>query len=531
MRERKALDTLSEAVVMLRSSSPATIALYLVGAVPFTLGLLFFFADMAQSQFAADRILPESLGIAILFVWKGVCQALFAARLYEALSLSRINSRSLFSVVTLQFALQPLSLLVIPLSLFATIPFAWTVAFFRHAGMFAALGDASPMTSARQQATTWTSGNWKALGLISLAGVLLFVNFLIVIMLLPQVGRSFLGVESDFSRLGLRLLNPMTLAVALSLTWLILDPLLEALYVLRCFYGLSLATGEDLRVSLRKLTGVAAGVALMMLCASVAQSQTEYVPSTQQDSAAQSINESQLRQSIDNVVHRSEFAWRVPKAETEGSDGWLTRWARSAMQALKHGLEWLGKKLDDWFRDEKTNDSGKTSSPRPSLELWIAMICVLLVGVIFAVLLRWRRAPRPPTQATPVVASAPDLTDESITADQLPESGWIQLAEEWRAKGDLRMALRALYLAGLRFLSARHLVSIHRAKTGRDYRRELERNSRLDPRVLPNISPAFAENVTSFERGWYGRHAVGAAEVDTFLVRLEELRRYADGKA
>ena len=124
--------------------------------------------------------------------------------------------------------MQPLSLLAIPVSLFATIPFAWTVAFFRHVGMFAALGDVNPMASARQQATTWTSSNWKALGLISLAG-LLFVNFLIVIMLLPQAGRSFLGVENDLSRLGLRLLNPMTLAVALSLTWLILDPLLGAI--------------------------------------------------------------------------------------------------------------------------------------------------------------------------------------------------------------------------------------------------------------------------------------------------------------
>ena len=130
-----------------------------------------------------------------------------------------------------------------------------------------------------------------------------------------------------------------------------------------------------------------------------------------------------------------------------------------------------------------------------------------------------------------MVVSAPDLTDESITADQLPESSWLQLAEEWRAKGDPRMALRALYLAGLKFLSARRLVSIHRAKTGRDYRKELERNSRLDPRVLPNVSPTFAENVASFERGWYGQHPVDAAEVESFLVRLEEMRRYADGKA
>ena len=77
MPERGRTDTLSS-LVMLRSSSPAAIAMYLIGAVPFTLGLLFFFADMAQSPFAMDRVLLESLGIAILFVWKGVWQVLFA---------------------------------------------------------------------------------------------------------------------------------------------------------------------------------------------------------------------------------------------------------------------------------------------------------------------------------------------------------------------------------------------------------------------------------------------------------------------
>ena len=47
------------------------------------------------------------------------------------------------------------------------------------------------------------------------------------------------------------------------------------------------------------------------------------------------------------------------------------------MQALQRGLDWLGAKLDDWFRDnDKAKDAEKTSSQRRSLELLIVISCV-----------------------------------------------------------------------------------------------------------------------------------------------------------
>ena len=262
--ERGAVEILEEAIQLLRTAPAASIAVYLAGAIPFFVALLYFWTDMARNPFAAERLAGESLAVAALFLWKSVRQAVFEARLYRQLSLTEEQPMRLARLVMIQSALQPLSLLAIPIASLAVVPFAWTVAFFRNAGLFAALGEPRVIAAARRQAGLWSPQNWFLLTLTSLAGLLLFLNVLISIVLAPQLGKSILGMEGDFARLGVRLLNSTTLAVAASIMWLAIDPLLDAVYVLRCFHGESLATGEDLRVALQRAVRAAA-VALPLL--------------------------------------------------------------------------------------------------------------------------------------------------------------------------------------------------------------------------------------------------------------------------
>src|SRR5205085_11741281 len=117
-----------------------------------------------------------------------------------------------------------------------------------------------------------------------------------------------------------------------------------------------------------------------------------------------------------------------------------------------------------------------------------------------------------------------DLTDESVQADHIPESSWLALAEEWLGKGDCRLAMRALYLAGLNYLSGRKLISLGRWKTGLEYRRELERRARQNAAADPQIGPAFLESISIFERGWYGAHPVDRLDVESLAKGLEEVR-------
>jgi hypothetical protein len=182
----------------------------------------------------------------------------------------------------------------------------------------------------------------------------------------------------------------------------------------------------------------------------------------------------------------------------------------------------------NWFRrNPDDNGEKKPGTERPLLEIWIGLVAIALVVAAVAALMAGRRKKAIRAQPVKLAAAPIDIADESVTADQRPESSWLQLAEELLAKGDCRLALRALYLAGLHYLSEKDLVSIRRWKSGQDYRRELQRRARALALVDANLTPAFARNLFLFERGWYGRHTVDRADVEAFAQGWEEIRRYA----
>ena len=76
-----AFDLIEEAVHLLRTAPPSTLAAYYLGAIPFVLGLLFFWADMSRSPFANQHLADASLALAALFFWMKFWQAVFAQRI------------------------------------------------------------------------------------------------------------------------------------------------------------------------------------------------------------------------------------------------------------------------------------------------------------------------------------------------------------------------------------------------------------------------------------------------------------------
>ncbi|MBN2307800.1 MAG: hypothetical protein JXR94_02445, partial [Candidatus Hydrogenedentes bacterium] len=77
-----ALALMEEAVHLLRRAPARTLAMYYVGASPFVLGILYFWADMGQGAFARTRCAGASLGVALLFLWMKAWQAAFARELW-----------------------------------------------------------------------------------------------------------------------------------------------------------------------------------------------------------------------------------------------------------------------------------------------------------------------------------------------------------------------------------------------------------------------------------------------------------------
>lgn len=494
-----AIEILEQAVNLLRGAPLAAILVYLTGAVPFAIALLFFLNDMNRSPFAFGHLSAASAGITALYIWKNAWQAVFARRLYQTLSPDQPRL-PLLKTILIQAALQPIGLVV-------ALPFPWLVAFFRNVALISALGWPRPIRTARRQAVLWTGQNWGILALMTVAGLLLFANILIAIYVLPQIARSFLGIEGEFSRIGSKILNVATVAVAVTITWLILDPLFDAVYVLRCFYGQSIASGEDLRASLRQI--VATAVLLLALIA--------IVPGR----AAAQVDPVKLDQSIDQVIHGREFTWRMPRPPGSEPQGKWVGWIRAAEDLVSRGWDQLQRILRRFFEPDQASERSGKSAPvtRRELQGMIAIALALAAAAAFVFFSRRRQAVVAATAVT-VAMPAVDLADEAVTADQMPEGSWLKLADEWLAKGDCRLALRALYLAGLNYLGERNLVAIRRWKSGLDYAREIDRRTRAQPEIIS----LFSRNLEIFERGWYGARAVDREMVETFAAGLTRIR-------
>jgi hypothetical protein len=345
-------------------------------------------------------------------------------------------------------------------------------------------------------------------------------------MFLPQLARSFLGIEGDLARAGGGLLNWTTFSIAAALAWLAIDPLLDAVYILRCFYGESVKTGDDLRAALRKAT-VAAGLLLALVLPLAPSLHAQGTPA--QDAPLQqqttAVDPSQLDSSIQEVIHRREFTWRAPLSDDGG--GRIGGWYRGIKDTFVSLRDWLRERLDDWLKSQQTSEASGKGAAVTRRQLELLIVIAVALGIVAAIFF-FRGKRRRPVVAQAVATAAPvvDLADESVTADQLPEDSWWKLAEELRNRGEHRLAMRALYLAAINHLAGRGLVSVRRWKTGLEYRRELDRRAR----ATPGLPPVFARGVAIFELAWYGHHSVDQSLVDTLSANIRELRTHEQSK-
>ena len=96
----------------------------------------------------------------------------------------------------------------------------------------------------------------------------------------------------------------------------------------------------------------------------------------------------------------------------------------------------------------------------------------------------------------------------------------VKLARELLERGELRLALRAFYLASLAHLAQRGLISIAKYKSNHDYERELRRRSH----ALHDLPRTFERNVSVFDRVWYGRQEVSLEMLEEFSSNVERIK-------
>jgi hypothetical protein len=232
-----------------------------------------------------------------------------------------------------------------------------------------------------------------------------------------------------------------------------------------------------------------------------------------------------------------EYSWRMPREKPPDVGGRQSAFydfldsvigiLKKGWDYVKDGLTKVWNFIEDIFSriflslpKLKKPDSHWTSFSRALI--FIPLACIVTVLVLLA----WRAwKDRSPRIATAEVCAkpTPDITREDLDATALPEEDWLNLAGELMGKGELRLALRALYLATLAYLARQELVTIAKYKSDREYELELRRRAHTQPQLIG----IFAENRVLFESAWYGLHEVTPEMMDRFLRNQERIKGHA----
>jgi hypothetical protein len=517
-----------DAVRLLRQSSLATLLCHWAGSAPLALALLLFRNQVTRPRAPASTVAISAFALSLLLLWMNCWRSVFAGRLRRQLSGAADppwTPHRVYRLIIAQAWFGATKLFVLPLSMLIVFTAADTVAFYRIVAVLADRGDLDPWQlrlRARQIAASARRENWSILPVMLFLQLLVAVNLTLALAAMPQLFRILTGIETAFSRSGMFFVaNPLFPFLVLAVSWLALDPYVQAVYCVRCFRAESVETGEDIRAGLRRIRAMSAvtAAALLFLIA---------VPGSGAE-PADAVSPQQLDQAIHRAVQSHEYDWRLPgdRAASSPAESWIVDATNRAMASLQRAGRSLRQALKDFFKwllgqfgaaPEPAAGAPPVSVLHRSVYLLIGLLMAAALWLAWQKSLAWRK--RRAHAAAPGPAMAVPGDPEDLAPDRLPEEQWLALAARCLLEQNFRLALRAYYLANLAWLGRAQWITIHAGKTNREYELELRRKAR----AFPDTRGLFGANIAAFERAWYGLHAVTPADIDEFRHRLERLK-------
>jgi hypothetical protein len=236
-------------------------------------------------------------------------------------------------------------------------------------------------------------------------------------------------------------------------------------------------------------------------------------------------------------MNRPEFSWRMPretaarkdpepKGPLEAAINWLLEMMR---QGIKSIGEWIAN-FFDWLESLMPKSEGQ---PDPGNQNWktpvrivLLLLLILFLAIMAFIFTRiWQRQQTRPVETFSASAiPIPDLTDEKVKADDFSTKRWLSLASELAAKEELRLAMRALYLATLAHLADHEMITIESYKSNREYEDELKRRAH----EYRDLILIFSKNLNIFERAWYGMYRIARSEFDSFAQNQKRILAFAE---
>lgn len=563
---------------LLRVEAATVLPVYYVGTLPFAFALSWLWFIAIGDPLALRQLPVVALIAALAYIWMKTWQARYAQLLLARLQDTdppAYGLRTFMRSAAAQSGVHATAWLVMPVALLLTAPLAWVYGFYQTATVIDTGSQASAWRLGQEalaQAQRWQKQNhvlfWlyspfllQVCGLIMMVyfplleaytpipvqlmgylfggiiliatiplsplAVLLFVNISAAIGFFFGFLKTFFAIDTVFTNAPGTLQNTPAFFVAIVLATLCLDPLLKAAYTLRSFHSNAQQSGEDLRIRLRAIRATLS--ALVLFCAlSVA------APVGAAEGGG-GIDTQRLGSAIEETLDARKYNWRVPPDRVKDEDLPLIAALNEVLVDIRSRLSDTAERIGEWLRDLFGGDEEPTADPTNAggfaaftgfLRFLLLGLCAGLLLMLLVLLYRSWRTRREAILLDAADGTATvslDIEDDATLADQLPEEGWIEMAQDLQARGEYRLAIRALFLATLARLSHLGFIRIARFKSNRDYARELARRAHIAPELLDT----FAESAHVYDAIWYGTHHADEASVQRLFDNRERLRGHA----
>jgi hypothetical protein len=556
--ERSAPLLLVEEAIQLLRIAPVTVyALYCAGTIPFLLAFFGFCAEMSYNRYAADNCAGSAVAMALTYCWMKGLQAFCCRELVRAYT-GNVNRwwspGTMLAIWSRQIAIQPFGFFVKPLAWLLVFPVTFVSGFFQNLSVLGG-ADRNDVRKSWKLARLWPKQSYGVYSLLSLLALIVFFDLYALVFSIPLLLKILLGIESFLTRSYSWLFSPILLITLAAVSYFLVDLLAKAIEVIRCCDGEALATGVDLLRRLAALENSKQNVPplranrgrfanspgpvkpraifllffAILMAVPLANARGAIEANVSQNKTHdQRLTKSALDQQIERVLQNPEYSWRAPSATANHSKqkSILEQWRASILRMLISLGNWVNRLLKPLFKPFDLR-SPFAPSDAPHSNGWLNILGYLLWaafagGLIFLSIriLKLRSTNLP---ASIVSAPKPDLADEEIEPDQLPDNEWYALAREKLAAGELRQAQRALFLAILSYLAAHRFITIERSKSNTDYEKELGRKAK-HPSELPVL---FAQSRLGFERCWYGADSVTLQDFDNYNDVYEKIKHAA----
>jgi hypothetical protein len=533
------LDVIEEGFSLFKSNIATALLFNLLGSIPFAIGLIYIIGDMSYGRASKVDIAGSALILTLLWMWNNLWQAVYRTRLidYRCMrNVTKLKLKFLGRIVVRQNIIQPFGLIFAPLAIFPGI--WWATAFFNLFNVD--YRDKPGIIEQIKRSKTIISSNFQRIYLLMLViwafRIMIMLNIVLLFLFMPALLKMLFGIDTPFSQANSVLsslqiiFNSTFLSSVFVTAWVCYSPIEKAIWTVMIFYGESSKKGYDIIANLNLLAqqrniktilALLVGVSIIIGGMNIAAAERSVI-------SVKTISPKKLHREIKQTLTKREYQWKLPveRAKTGESSSIIGSYIRYIVEKIGAWFKWGFDLIEKLFRKDKKASPSNFSdflgwlSAKRYVAIWSA-VGLSLVIISWFIFRWWRERRKIPTlKVTEALVKKVDLTDEeNVIADDLEENEWLELAARLAAEGKLKLAMRAMFLAGLKALADAHLLTIAHGKTNRDYRRELMRRAHSEPERIK----LFSSSLRLFEQIWYGDYGIEIGDFNYFSSNIKQL--------